>query len=378
MNKRILIASDIHTHPVIAGNQQCIMQYIEILRELDFEVYFLYIDLYEGRSLCQETQEYWGDHFFYYRTPTWQIILQKVRRRFERCYYSPHLDVYFPFGLNRYVNQLHRQYRFDGLIVNYIWLSRLAECKIPIKAIFTHDTFTDRNKKIGSKDAWYSYPKSEETKGIARFQEVLSIQDEETAWFRKIAPHSHVRTVYSSFHFVQQKITGNKCILFFSGGGKLNKDGIDRFISEVWPLLKRLDNELTLLLGGGICSCFSQGDLYDGVILKGRYDNPDDFYELGDICINPVFNGSGLKIKTFEALAHGKLTIVDPHSALGVYKPESIPLYRAKCPQDYVDLISKFVEKRDKLLCQQQKCKTYIGELNEYILQQYADVFIKS
>lgn len=378
MSDRILVASDIHTHPVLGGNQQCIMQYVEVLRKLGFDVYFLYIDLYEGRALGKETRDYWGDHFFYYRTPSWQTVLQKVRRRFERCYYSPHLDVYYPVGLTRYVNALHKRYRFKGLIVNYIWNSRLSDCDIPNKAIFTHDTFTDRNKKLGCKDAWFSYPEKEEAKGMSRFREVLSIQDEESAWFRKIAPKSHVRTVYSSFRFVRQPITGAKNVLFFSGGGKLNKEGIDWFVSEVWPLLKRKHSEMSLLLGGGICSCFKQEDLEEGIVLKGRYDNPDDFYALGDICVNPVYNGSGLKIKTFEALAHGKLTIVAPHSALGVYQPDSIPLYRAKCPQDYVDVIGMYVGRKEELLAQREKCEVYIDGLNEYILRQYAEVFVKT
>ena len=375
MSKRILVAADIHTHPIRGGNQQCIMQYVELLRKLGSEVYFLYIDLSEGNFITDETREYWGDHFFYYRTPFWQTICQKIRRRIEHCYYSPHLDVYYPNGLTEYVNNLHKQFCFDGLIVNYIWNSKLAECNIPIKTIYTHDVFTNRNEKLGVKDAWYSYPQKEEAKGISRFAEVLSIQDEESEWYRKLAPNSNIRTVYSSFDFVEQPVTTNKNILFFSGGGKLNKDGIDRFIKDVWPLVMERDSDIKLLIGGGICGSFKNENLPDNIILKGRYDNPDDFYALGDICINPVFNGSGLKIKTFEALAHGKVTIVDPHSALGVYRPDSIPLYRAKTSLDYVDVVFQFMGNVEAITKQHRACKTYIEELNDYILQQYAEVF---
>ena len=44
MKKNILIVSDQATHPVIGGNRMCIMQYAEILRKLNFCVYFLYIE----------------------------------------------------------------------------------------------------------------------------------------------------------------------------------------------------------------------------------------------------------------------------------------------------------------------------------------------
>lgn len=375
MNKCILIAADIHTHPIIAGNQQCIMQYVETLRTLGFDIYFLYIDLYEGNFINDETRNYWGDHFFYFKTSIYQTILQKIRRRIEHCYYSPHLDAYYPWGLTKYVNKLHEIYNFNGLIVNYIWNSKLANCTIPIKAIFTHDVFTNRNEKLGQKDAWYSYSKNEEARGIARFENVLSIQDVESNWYREIAPHCNVRTVYSSFTFVKQPICNNKNILFFSGGGKLNKDGIDKFIREVWPIILSKDDDVKLLIGGGICSCYKQEELTRGIVLMGKYANPSDFYKNGNICINPVFNGSGLKIKTFEALAHGKALIVNPHSALGVYSPNNIPLYRASTPQQYVDNIFRYLDNEILLIEQRNACEQYINKLNNYILRQYKEVF---
>ena len=375
MNKRILIAADIHTHPVRGGNQQCIMQYVKLLRRLGCEVFFLYLDLYEGRCFDEETRAYWGDHFFCYRTPLWQTVCQKIRRRIERCYYSPYIDVYYPKGLTDFVNELHERYRFDGLIVNYVWNSRLSACNIPIRSIFTHDVFTNRNEKLEVKDAWYSFPQEEERKGISRFAEVLSIQDEEAEWFRKLAPGSRVRCVYSPFDYVHQPVTGNKNILFFSGGGPLNKDGITRFLHDVWPLLRENDDEITLLLGGRICEVLSTENLPEGVVPKGEYDNPDDFYLLGDICINPVYNGSGLKIKTLESLAHGKLTVVDPHNALGLYRLDSIPLYRAITAQDYADVILRFMGNSKALAAQKTETEHYIRELNMYIHRQYAELF---
>ena len=373
--RRILVAADIHTHPCYAGNQQCIMQYVEVLRKLGCDVYFLYIDLYKGNYITQETKSYWGNHLFYYRTPQWQTLSQKIRRRIERCYYIPKIDVYYPKGLTHFVNKLHKEYRFDGLIVNYIWNSKLAECDIPIKTLFTHDVFTDRNQKLGVKDVWYSYPQKEEAKAIMRFSEVLSIQDEESEWFKKIAPDCNVRTVYSSFEFVNQPITASKNILFFSGGGSLNKDGIERFIKDVWPLLIEKDPEIKLLIGGGICGSLKDSILPEGIVLKGRYDNPDDFYALGDICINPVFKGSGLKIKTMEAIAHGKVTIVDPHSAIGVYRSDCVPLYRAQTPEDYLNVLVQCICNEDILQENLHACRKYLVKLNNYIEQQYVDAF---
>ena len=113
---------------------------------------------------------------------------------------------------------------------------------------------------------------------------------------------------------------------------------------------------------------------YD-VILKGKYDNPDDFYALGDICINPVFNGSGLKIKTMEAISHGKVTIVDPHSAIGLFQSNSAPLYRVETAQDYLDIVFRFICNEGALLENQQVCDIYMSKLNNYIFQQNIEIF---
>ena len=82
-----------------------------------------------------------------------------------------------------------------------------------------------------------------------------------------------------------------------------------------------------------------------------------------------------MKIKTLESLAHGKLTVVDPHSALGLYRLDSIPLYRAITAQDYADVILRFMGNSKALAAQKTETEHYIRELNMYIHRQYAELF---
>ena len=55
------------------------------------------------------------------------------------------------------------------------------------------------------------------------------------------------------------------------------------------PLIK---NQFNLLIGGKICEILKKKTLASNIILCGVYDNPNTFYQQGDIVINPVFNGS--------------------------------------------------------------------------------------
>ena len=97
---------------------------------------------------------------------------------------------------------------------------------------------------------------------------------------------------------------------------------------------------------------------------------------MGDIAINPIYQGTGLKIKTFEALAYGKVTIVHPHSAEGIYQPQKAPVFIGHTPQEFakhvVDALSDI--KLRKLYS--DKAVAYIQDLNLFIERQYHQILL--
>lgn len=373
--KNILIVVEEPTHPCTSGNRQCIIQYANVLKQLGYEVYLLLIEkMWENKQAIEQTRMYWGKHFLHYITPKWQILIQKAIRKIVREKYPDIMDFWYPAGLNSFINRMHKEIGFTGMITNYVWLSRTAKCDIPIKAIFTHDIFADRRKNLPNQ-MWHSYSLANERKAVRRFQNVLAIQDVERDYFKSLAPDSNVVSIYSSFEYVSQPLTHNKNILFFSGGSELNYAGITRFINDVFPLILEYDPEVKLFIGGNICAPLKGMELHPNIELKGGYDNPDDFYALGDICINPIYEGSGLKIKTMESIAHGKYTVVDPHDTIGIYKPEEAPLSIAHTAEEFAKHILLALGNAELLEANQQKCHCYIDSLNAYIQKQYAMMF---
>ena len=128
--KKILIASDTATHPCTSGNRQCIMQQAEVLRSIGFEVFFLLIGSQESNAeSIAATEKYWGKNFFHYPLPAWQLFVMHLSKRITRQAYPDNIDFYPPAGIVGFANTLHAEYNFKGIIVNYIWQSKLAGCQ---------------------------------------------------------------------------------------------------------------------------------------------------------------------------------------------------------------------------------------------------------
>ena len=131
-----------------------------------------------------------------------------------------------------------------------------------------------------------------------------------------------------------------------------------------------------MLIGGKICEILNEKKLPSNIILCGTYDSPDTFYQQGDIVINPVFYGSGLKIKTFEALSYGKITVVHKHSSIGIYKKESSPLFIVDNETEFAyvldDILSFGIDRKTY----QKKAELYMEDYNSHIKQQYKNILL--
>lgn len=286
----------------------------------------------------------------------------------------PRCDSYFPNGLIRFVNQLNKEYNFTVCIVQYFYLTKLlTRISIPQKALMTHDNYTYKDLRLSCrpKDCDHTVDANQMAKAIQRSPHVFSVQDDERIFFAQLSPRSVHYTIYSGYDFHDQAIVGNRNILFFSGGNQFNINGIKWFINYVFPLIRKKYEDATLIIGGSICDALHQFSDIEGVNTVGFVKDPAEFYKLGDIAINPVYQGTGLKIKTFESLSYGKVTIVHPHSLEGIFQKDAAPLLSSDDPNEWVDFIDKIWT--DQLFISDMKGRihNYFERLNSHIDSEY-------
>ena len=92
---------------------------------------------------------------------------------------------------------------------------------------------------------------------------------------------------------------------------------------------------------------------------------------MGDVAINPTYQGTGLKIKTFEAIANDKVTMVHPHSMLGVYKKELAPLFASNNPEEWVAYLDSIWEHPEKIQQIKKHNRSYLEDMNNFIINEY-------
>ena len=373
MKKKILIVADTPTHPVIGGNRMCILQNAHLLREIGFEVFFLLYDFYGVMdSEKEDCKSFWGDHFFYFTPSGVYKSIHKIASKLVPSL-NRKVDFYCSDSLVSFINKLHIRENFEGLLVNYIWLSKLYKTNIPKKALYTHDVFTNRADRITANYKWMYFTPNQEAKALHRFENVLAIQQNEAVFFKLLVPGCKVYTIYSPVTYKSQPITGNHNVLFFSGGGELNVSGLEWYLHEIHPEIVKLVPDYTLCIGGKICDCLNEHHIDKNIKLYGVYDNVADFYQLGDVAINPAYSGSGLKIKTIEAISHGKYIVVHPHSAEGLYGQP--PLISSEDPETFAQSLISALANVSLFERQKCKCRQYCESMSGYIETIYKSLF---
>jgi len=217
------------------------------------------------------------------------------------------LDDWCATELVEAVARLQRAWRYDAVVVNYVWLSRVFEATPnAYKLLDTHDLFGDRHivaQQAGIDPSWYFTTVAEEGRGLDRADLVLAIQDDEAQALRD---RSRVPVVTFG-HMPALRFLTDRAVRwtrspfgYFGSANPWNVASIRAFDAAI-----AAEADLPWLLAGRI---LQRRDLVLATEPQ-RMDNVPDpklFYDAVECVLNPMVGGTGLKIKTVEALAFGR------------------------------------------------------------------------
>jgi glycosyltransferase involved in cell wall biosynthesis len=206
---------------------------------------------------------------------------------------------------------LCRKYDPCAVIAEYIFAAPCLDAVPPkvLKIVDTHDMFSRKKEQVlrfGIDDPLLCTP-GEERNYLLKSDVVIAIQANEARMFRELVPERDVITVgidYDVVSTVENGAVDPNLILFVGSDNPLNVHGLKEFYRHAWPSIRAGNPDAMLRMIGKIGKYFSADD--ERVQVAGWVRDLEEEYRGAAVVINPIVAGTGLKIKSVEALCRGK------------------------------------------------------------------------
>jgi hypothetical protein len=291
-----LVVAPIASHPADQGNAARICAEANELKRRGIALDYFYYGMEGLREDQFETMSrYWRRFFFLQSTALAPPTLP--------CTWG--LDDWCTDHLCEQVAAIAKKHAYDAVIVNYVWMSKALNAVAgSVKVLDTHDLFGDRNKVAESaklEPRWFFTTTDEENRGFSRADVVIGIQKRES---EKIATRHAGRTITVGHPMEPQFVLARRrqpAAFTFGYIGSANPFNL--------ASIAALDKAVAALgINWALAGTITKRDieLSSHPYRMGMVDKLSDFYDHVECVLNPMVGGTGLKIKTIEALAYGR------------------------------------------------------------------------
>lgn len=363
--KRVLMVSYLSFYPPDQGNRRRVYNFIKLIQSRGYVVDYLYYGQNRPRTeseMCGCLGD--GQFIFCSLKKDNPYIWHSRWSMLGRFAPLDRADSFYEPDIARKVNVLLKKRRYSILWLEYIMQSKLFDTiETPmVKVIDTHDRFAYRNFRLypyAHSNVGYSITYGGERKALGRADYVISIQKSEEAYFNKLlnGKKTKVVTIGDNHTVVRNRLNNSHDLCFVGSMNELNIDGINWFIHQVMPLITHKVKDCRLLIVGRICEAVHVHE--KNILCLGRVDDLDEIYKNCRIVINPVRAGTGLNIKSIEAIAHCKPIVATAAGARGLrYRKPVVAVSDNKF--DFAGKVCQF-------LYSDALCQEYINNCYEYI-----------
>ena len=225
----------------------------------------------------------------------------------------------------------------DTVISQFAW-SCEVHTALPAKTfglIDTHDVQSERYEKfkeaqekfgaevIGNIDG-YAVDRDTEQLFLSKADACIAISPEERqVLIDMVGARSAVCAGISADH--QEPMTSpedGQTVLFIGKNYEANNYGIQHFVQKIWPQVLKACPKARLDVVG-TCGDALRSVKAKNVKVHGSVPSIEEFYQRANVVINTVYFGTGVAVKTIEALARGKAVVSTPVGARGIANIQS-------------------------------------------------------
>lgn len=379
--KKLLMVTNTPICPVINGSRKRMYNLVKLMEKAGCEVQILISNDRVGYMATKDQMPNKIHFFDSDRKKTFMAVKRnEIREKLPidilRIYPFPYMiDDMFPNGLDEFVAELHKKEHFDYVMVEYVYMSK-ALTKLGrgvTKIVDTHDILADRAYMyydMGVKPKTFYTSKNQERKGLLRADIVLAIQKDERKYFiKQLRNKRKVLTVGNYFETVEDvKVCPQKKVLFVGSNNDPNREALQYFLNHIWKEVKKRVPDAGFLIAGDVSNSVSDSNLYTRV---GYVEDLSDVYKEARVVVNPMLSGTGLPIKSIEAMAYGKAMVMTESGARGLYREGKEPkaFLLAKDTEDFIDKLVLLLNDDKKTEQVQRYCRKFVERYNDRIFQ---------
>lgn len=295
----------------------------------------------------------------------------------KEIYKVTEIDKWYDFNLDKFIRHLLKKEKYHAVIVEYVFMSRSLLNFIEentLKIIDTHDVFTDRNLQFQNKgiiENFFSTTAEEEARGINRADRIIAIQEEEKDKLTKLTK----KPIYTIGHTIDteknMKQNFSYSIGYIGAKNVANEHALNYFIDKIFPSIEQEIHNIKLLVAGKVCSAIDNKKIEErNIKLLDELEDIYDFYNQVDLTINPVFVGTGLKIKTIESLGMGIPVITTSIGADGIKDANNRGLFIVEKDEDYLKFLKRIFDDFEGYKNLSTKANLYSEEYNRKITEE--------
>lgn len=251
--------------------------------------------------------------------------------------------------LEQYTGEVSYTIRPAAAIASYVWLAPALD-HVPPQTLRIIDTIDIQHvRQAAARAGGGSLPhtrcsREEEARELNRADVLLAIQAEEAETLRTLCPG---REILLAEHAQPQRHhtfspDESRELLYVGNLYEPNILGLRTILEDLWPGIRARCPGATLTVCGRVANAFTR--VPEGVTLAGRVPDLAPYYARAAVVLNPVPYGTGLKIKTVEALSHGRCVVSSAAGTGGLDDPSTLPLIVADPRTDMVDRIVTALE----------------------------------
>lgn len=307
------------THPQTQGNRRRVFELCTRLKAAGYAVHYIWHAAEWGGAI--------GAAHFAAMQQAWDQ-LHVVPAGSKDASYRPTgkdatVDQAWPGGLEDMIEWCRQNNDYQLVIASYATYTKaltLFEGTAAVRLLDTHDVLSGRHELLaqaGAEQEFHSLPRDEEAKAALRADIVLAIQAFEAAHFEALGASEvqvlgYAGTAHAPVEAPSRPVAG---II-----GSFNNVIIENTRTFVEALAAREDAlpaDFELLLAGAMCDGLTE-PMPPFVRMLGRIPDIESFYRQLSLALVPIDFGTGLKIKTIEALSYGLPVLGTEHAFLGL------------------------------------------------------------